>query len=272
MEKIKADMHILPENDKVLAAGTVTIAGFMVIKNVRVMKGVNGKESFVSMPGEQTAAGWRNIAYAITPDMQGAIKAAVMEAVKEAVVKDMGVSKEDLSIEIKPIAGRDKLKGMAVIQLEGVKINGIKILEKSGNTSEYYVSMPQYKTVGRNGTEWHDIVYPTTSMARAHVNEWILEAYQEKMKSLNAPAQPQKSVQEEVQQVIADLTREIEEEFPLSDEKWDEVIKKVSTATAHFDNDPEVARTFTDFLTSITERLEGEEAELELQKELTPKL
>lgn len=204
MERIRAEMHLLPDNDKVLAVGNVTVAGFITIKNVRVMKGKDAP--YISMPGEYQNSSWRNTVYAASPEMQEKLKETVFTALKEAVTQDLGVSKEDVNIKIVPVNNESKLKGVATLEILGIKVTGIKILEKAGKEShELYVSMPQYKTAGRKGEEWHDVVYPTSSLARWNLSEWILDAYREQTKKMPE----KKEAQEQWIDNVTDKTDEI---------------------------------------------------------------
>ena len=161
---IRAEMHVLPENKNVLAVGNVTVANFLVIKNVRYMKGKDGN-AFVSFPGEYGSEGWRSIVSALTPELKEKITEKVFEAVKDDLRKGMGVYAEDVSVKVVPVTNDGQLRGIATLEMFGLKIGGIKILEKKGQKG-LYVSMPQYKLQGKNGMEWNDAVYPISAGAR----------------------------------------------------------------------------------------------------------
>ncbi len=176
---IRAEMHVLPENKNVLAVGNVMVANFLVIKNVRYMKGKDGN-AFVSFPGEYGSEGWRSIVSALTPELKEKITEKVFEAVKDDLRKGMGVYAEDVSVKVVPVTNDGQLRGIATLEMFGLKIGGIKILEKKGQKG-LYVSMPQYKLQGKNGMEWNDAVYPISAGARWQIGEWVLEAYEKEV-------------------------------------------------------------------------------------------
>ena len=291
MEKIKAEMHLLPENDKVLAVGNVTIMGFVTVKNVRVMKGKD--EPYISMPGEYQNSEWRNTVYAASPEMQEELKKTVFAALKEAVTQDLDIRKED--VKIVPVNNGNKLKGIATLELFGMKVTGIKILEKSGEgNGELYVSMPQYKTIGKNGVEWHDVVYPTSSLAHWNLSEWVLEAYREQMRvrqepSVPAPEEEPGEVEERntkltgeqerwVDSIIKQMSDQIEKNWPLTDEQWNKVIEKVSEVSALSKENPLITKKLVNFLDAYsskeTEETVSEETvsmeEISQKKEYAP--
>ena len=176
---IKAEMHILPDNPRVLAVGNVTVANFLVIKNVRYMKGKDGN-AFISFPGEHGPDGWRSIVSALTPELKEKITEKVFEAVKYDLGKGMGVYAEDVSVKVVPVKNDGQLRGIATLEMFGLKIGGIKILEKKDQKG-LYVSMPQYKLQGKNGMEWKDAVYPLSAGARWQIAEWVLDAYEKEI-------------------------------------------------------------------------------------------
>lgn len=270
MEKIKAEMHLLPDNDKVFAVGNVTIAGFITVKNVRVMKGKEGP--YISMPGEYQNSVWRNTVYAASPEMQEKLKQAVFLAFKEAVTQDIGVYKSDVNIKIVPLDNKGKLKGIATVEIFGIKVTNIKILEKTGNTSgDLYVSMPQYRTMGKNGEEWHDVVYPTSHLARWNLTEWVLDAYREKMMKQSEQKEVKESADEQEQcidDIIEEMKKEIEDNWPLTDEQWDKIIEKVTRITEFSSDNPLVTEKLVNFLETYSEK----EKEIEKQKEYAPKI
>lgn len=288
MERIKAEMHLLPDNDKVLAVGNVTIAGFLTVKNVRIMKGKDAP--YISMPGEYQNSGWRNTVYAVSSEMQEELKKTIFTAFREAVTQDLGICKEDVKIKIVPISNESKLKGIATLEILGIKVTGIKIFEKAEKGShELYVSMPQYKTNGRKGEEWHDVVYPTSSLARWNLSGWVLDAYQEQTKKMpeikEVESEPketdgileggnEKSTEEQEQwidNVIEQMREQIEANLPLSDEQWDKVIDKVSEYSALSRENPLVIQKLVNFLNAYSDKTE-ETAIISQEKEYAPTL
>ncbi len=211
---IRAEMHVLPENKNVLAVGNVTVANFLVIKNVRYMKGKDGN-AFVSFPGEYGAEGWRSIVSALTPELREKITEKVFEAVKYDLGKGMGVYAEDVSVKVVPVTNDGQLRGIATLEMFGLKIGGIKILEKKGQKG-LYVSMPQYKLQGKNGMEWNDAVYPISAGARWQIGEWVLDAYEKEIgknvqKYQEAEVKPELEPQQE-QETMENIPGEISDE------------------------------------------------------------
>lgn len=211
---IRAEMHVLPENKNVLAVGNVTVANFLVIKNVRYMKGKDGN-AFVSFPGEYGSEGWRSIVSALTPELKEKITEKVFEAVKDDLRKGMGVYAEDVSVKVVPVTNDGQLRGIATLEMFGLKIGGIKILEKKGQKG-LYVSMPQYKLQGKNGMEWNDAVYPISAGARWQIGEWVLDAYEKEIgknvqKYQEAEVKPELEPQQE-QETMENIPGEISDE------------------------------------------------------------
>lgn len=211
---IRAEMHVLPENKNVLAVGNVTVANFLVIKNVRYMKGKDGN-AFVSFPGEYGSEGWRSIVSALTPELKEKITEKVFEAVKDDLRKGMGVYAEDVSVKVVPVTNDGQLRGIATLEMFGLKIGGIKILEKKGQKG-LYVSMPQYKLQGKNGMEWNDAVYPISAGARWQIGEWVLDAYEKEIgknvqKYQEAEVKPELEPQQE-QKTMENIPGEISDE------------------------------------------------------------
>lgn len=211
---IRAEMHVLPENNNVLAVGNVTVANFLVIKNVRYMKGKDGN-AFVSFPGEYGSEGWRSIVSALTPELKEKITEKVFEAVKDDLRKGMGVYAEDVSVKVVPVTNDGQLRGIATLEMFGLKIGGIKILEKKGQKG-LYVSMPQYKLQGKNGMEWNDAVYPISAGARWQIGEWVLDAYEKEIgknvqKYQEAEVKPELEPQQE-QETMENIPGEISDE------------------------------------------------------------
>lgn len=192
---IRAEMHILPDNPNVLAVGTVTVANFLTVKNVRLMKGKEGN-AFLSLPGEHSEKGWNSIVSVLTPELKEKIKREVMEAVKNDLGKGLGVQLEDVSIKVVPISNNGQLKGIATLDMFGFRISGIKILEQK-NKNGLYVSMPQYR---KNSKEWNDVVYPTSADARWKISEWVLAEYEKQIgKTVPQYEEPETIVDEEPQ-------------------------------------------------------------------------
>lgn len=195
---IRAEMHVLPENKNVLAVGNVTVANFLTIKNVRLMKGKDGN-AFLSLPGEQGEKGWKNIVSVLTPEMKEKIKKEVLQAVRQDLGKGLGVYAEDISIKVIPVNNGGQLRGIATLDMFGLQIGGIKILEKK-NQKGLYVSMPQYSAKGKNGIEWNDVVYPTSADARWRLSEWVLDAYEKEVKKTVQHDQKQEQEKTTVEQ------------------------------------------------------------------------
>lgn len=288
---IRAEMHVLPENKNVLAVGNVTVANFLVIKNVRYMKGKDGN-AFVSFPGEYGSEGWRSIVSALTPELKEKITEKVFEAVKDDLRKGMGVYAEDVSVKVVPVTNDGQLRGIATLEMFGLKIGGIKILEKKGQKG-LYVSMPQYKLQGKNGMEWNDAVYPISAGARWQIGEWVLEAYEKEVgKNIQryqeqAPTKPSEisdEVSKELEnEILGDNVLEqrqetkenvkssderklnemkdwIEEHWPLTDKNWNYVIQKVSEYTSDAKDDPEIIKKYVEMMDYYNQREKSEEA------------
>lgn len=315
---IRAEMHILPDNPNVLAVGTVTVANFLTVKNVRLMKGKEGN-AFLSLPGEHSEKGWNSIVSVLTPELKEKIKREVMEAVKNDLGKGLGVQLEDVSIKVVPISNNGQLKGIATLDMFGFRISGIKILEQK-NKNGLYVSMPQYR---KNSKEWNDVVYPTSADARWKISEWVLAEYEKQIgktivdaelqaeyeteqvpEAESVPEQPKQTEKKALLDEISDavikeleyevlasvknnvvepdnnpvskvmqaesdlreLENWIEDNWPLTNKGWEEVIQKVSEYTSAAQENPTVIKQAVKMLDHYDRRAKEENKLHKLQE------
>ena len=84
------------------------------------------------------------------------------------------MSESEIQVErIHKIESDSKLKAFVDISLDGVVINGLRVVSGANGL---FVSMPQHQ--GKDG-KWYDTVYPTTKEKRQELSELVLEAYKE---------------------------------------------------------------------------------------------
>jgi stage V sporulation protein G len=82
--KVTAEIKKLFNGGKVKAAASVTIEDIFVIRNVRLVEGVNGL--FISMPSHRNSLGeYKSVCFPITNDFRLRIFDAVMDAYETAI-------------------------------------------------------------------------------------------------------------------------------------------------------------------------------------------
>ena len=68
--------------------------------------------------------------------------------------------------------------------------------------------------------------------------------------------------------IIEEMKKEIEDNWPLTDEQWDKIIEKVTRITEFSSDNPSVTEKLVNFLETYSEK----EKEIEKQKEYEPKI
>lgn len=258
--EINANMHLVKkeEGNSLVAFGDLLINNMLMIKNIRVLevdavdphtKEKTGEKTLmVSMPREQGNDGnWYDIAYGSSPGIRQAIRDAVFEAVK----KELQKSAATIEVEVLKVnmVDHNSLKGFANINIDGIIIKGIRIVEGSKGL---FVTMPQTKGANK------DIIYPINKFGRDTIQDRVLKMYQleveknikppEEKQDLPVPEQeqenltPEESELEEIvmqyKQKYSDLP-DIRERF--SDDVWMTILNQVRADTL-LNNQDKVAK------------------------------
>lgn len=218
--KIEANMTIM-EKDNMMAFGEVTINNCLCIKNLKLMKNKDG-QMFVSMPRVKKGEEWTDLCYAKTPEARDELLSAITEAVKKEVTKDMDLPGLEVNVNL---FEKDNLRGLATIVIEDFAVKNVKIVN---GPKGLFVSMPQYKIIGADGTAvYKDIVYPTSAAMREKISSKILEAYEEKVKE-KALEEPQVGKEPELSEKVQTVEKAQEEkkttEVPLEKEEKDPLL------------------------------------------------
>ena len=187
--EVNANIHLVKkeEGNSLVAFGDLLINNMLMIKNIRVLevdavdphtKEKTGEKTLmVSMPREQGSDGkWYDIAYGSSPGIRQAIRDAVFEAVKKEIQKSAAtIEVEVLKVNL---VDHKSLKGFANINIEGIIIKGLKIVEGSKGL---FVTMPQTKGANK------DIVYPIDKFGRDIIQDRVLKMYQLEVDKIITP-------------------------------------------------------------------------------------
>ena len=192
--EINANIHLVnkEEGNSLVAFGDLLINNMLTIKNIRVLevdaidphtKEKTGEKTFmVSMPREQGSDGkWYDIVYGSSPGIRQAIRDAVFEAVKREIQKSAATM--DVEVLKVNLVDHKSLKGFAKINIEGIIIKGLMIVEGSKGL---FVTMPQTKGTNK------DIVYPINKFGRDIIQDRVLKMYHlEVGKNIKPPEEKQ---------------------------------------------------------------------------------
>lgn len=172
-------MHVMAkvkpiEKDNLYAVSDVTINNCITIRNIRIMQNKEGK-MFIAMPQVKNKDNWKAIIELDNQAVRSDITKAILEEYAKTIQREIACD-YDLCVKSISICDTDSLKAVLSLNLEGVTINNVKVLEdKKG---ELFVSMPQYRAKDKDGKEvWHDIVYPNNKSMRRVVEDRVLNSY-----------------------------------------------------------------------------------------------
>lgn len=164
---------------KLMAVCDILLNNFIEMKNLKIY---NGKEGnlYVIFPQLTKDGSYEDVIAFSDPGKKKEIQDAVLKAYSSKMINGMYFD-NDVHIEIELMNKESSsLKGRASVEIDGVKVLGIAIINgKNG----LFVSMPTMKI--KNPTsgemEYKDLIYPSSAYQRELLGARILDEYERKL-------------------------------------------------------------------------------------------
>ena len=170
-------------NSTNIASGWVEVEGMFKFP-VQVLKNREDK-MFVRFPSKRNQDGnYSNVVFPTDKSVREEIENKVIDQVHQKINNSLSRPEiTDIRLTILPekeAAGSVKARAIASLKMCGITISGFMIKESENG---FFVQNPQYRD--EHG-QYHDTLYATNKIAKIEISNSILEAYENKLKEIEA--------------------------------------------------------------------------------------